>query len=80
MVKIRSFKGYVCNQSLAKKIIAHPYDIIEREEAKKVAEGNPSCFYHVNKPEIDLPSNVDQYDEKVYKKGKENLDLFIKNG
>ena len=36
-------------------------------------------FLHVNKPEIDLPEDTDPYDEKVYQKGKENLENFIAN-
>ena len=36
-------------------------------------------FLHVNKPEIDLPEDTDPYDDKVYQKGKENLEKFIAN-
>lgn len=35
---------------------------------------------HVNKPEIDLPETMDPYDERVYLKGKENLEKFVANG
>ena len=34
----------------------------------------------MNKPEIDLPEDLDPYDERVYYKGKENLQQFINNG
>ena len=45
-----------------------------------MAEGNPKHFLHVNKPEIDLPADIDPYDEKVYHKGAENLKLFVEKG
>jgi len=34
----------------------------------------------VGKPEIDLPPDVSLYDERVYRKGKENLDKLIAGG
>jgi len=45
-----------------------------------MAKGNEMCFLHVNKPEIDLPEGTNLYDQKVYEKGKENLEKFKKNG
>lgn len=58
MVKIKPFKGFLVNQELAPKILARPYDVIEREEARQVASGLPMSFYHINKPEIDLPDEI----------------------
>lgn len=37
-------------------------------------------FYHVNKPEIDCPADMDPTDQAIYDKGKENLDMFIEKG
>lgn len=58
MVKVKPFKGFLVNKELAPKIIARPYDVIERDEAREVATGLPMSFYHINKPEIDLPDEV----------------------
>ena len=55
MVSIRPFRGFLANKQLAQRIIAPPYDVIDSKEARKMAEGNPISFLHVNKPEIDLP-------------------------
>jgi uncharacterized protein (DUF1015 family) len=43
-------------------------------------EGNPWSFLHVVKPEVDLPEETDLHSDKVYRKGKENLDRLIEKG
>lgn len=37
-------------------------------------------FYHVCKPDIDLPHDLDPYDDQVYQKGHDNLKDFIAKG
>lgn len=54
--------------------------MVNSEEARKLAAGNEMSFYHVCKPEIDLPHDLDPYDEKVYEKGRDNLKEFIAKG
>ena len=73
MVKVKPFQGYLANMQLASKILAPPYDVINRKEARALAKGNPHSFLHVNKPEIDLPDSIDEYSDTVYIKGKANL-------
>jgi len=73
MVSIRPFRGFLANAGLARQIISPPYDVIDSKEARKMAHGNPISFLHVNKPEIDLPVDQDQYADIVYQTGKQNL-------
>lgn len=80
MSKIIPFEALLPNANLVQKIICPPYDVIESEGARTMAAGNPYSFLHVAKPEIDLPPGVDQYDDKVYAKAVENLNLFIEKG
>lgn len=80
MVTIRPFKGYLANQENCHKVISPAYDTLNSEEARKMADGNPHSFLHVNKPEIDLPEDTDPYSDQVYNKGRENLLAFIENG
>ncbi len=80
MKLIKPFRGLRPTQALASKVASHPYDVINREEAKKIAEGNPFSFLHINKPEIDMPDEVDLHDQSVYDKGAENLKRFIAEG
>ncbi len=80
MVKVRSFKAHLAQQENAAKIISPPYDVLNTEEAKEMADGNPMSFLRVSKPEIDLPAGTNLYSPEVYAKGRENLMLFRKEG
>ncbi len=80
MSLIRPFKGLRPRRDLASQVASLPYDVLSSDEAKALAEGNPHSFYHVGKPEIDLPPDTDIHADAVYAKGAENLQNFIKNG
>ncbi len=80
MAIIKPFRAFRPKTELADKVAALPYDVMNVEEAKSMAAGNPSSFLHVSRPEIDLPDSVDVHDEEVYVQGRLNLDTFIKNG
>ncbi|MHC4777206.1 MAG: DUF1015 domain-containing protein, partial [Planctomycetota bacterium] len=81
MVTVRSFRGLrPATAELAHKIASPPYDVIDSDEARKLAEGNEHSFLHVVKPEIDLPEDVDLYSDAVYATGRKNLDLFREKG
>ena len=80
MKLIKPFRGLRPTRALASKVASHPYDVINREEAKQIAEGNPFSFLHINKPEIDMPDEVDLHDQSIYDKGAENLKRFIAEG
>ena len=43
----------------AKQVSSVPYDVVNSEEAKALAAGNPLSFLHVSRPEIDLPDGTD---------------------
>ena len=66
MVKVRPFKGFLANKNNVGKVISPAYDVLNTAEARKMADGNPMCFLHVNKPEIDLPPETDPYADVVY--------------
>ncbi len=80
MITIKAFKGLRPKESLVDQIASPPYDVLSSQEAKTMAAENPISFLHINKPEIDLPEDVDPYSNAVYEKGHENLDDFIENG
>ncbi|MEG1834912.1 MAG: DUF1015 family protein [Oscillospiraceae bacterium] len=77
MAVLKSFKAYRPTQSLVEKVAALPYDVMNSDEARKMALGNPYSFLHIDKAEIDLPKGTYIYDEKVYDKAKENLGMLI---
>ena len=80
MATVRPFRGYRPPPKYAARVAAKPYDVLNSDEARKEASGNPLSFLHVGKPEIDLPSDIPLYDERVYQKGKENLQKLITDG
>ncbi|HMK38417.1 MAG TPA: DUF1015 family protein, partial [Bacteroidota bacterium] len=80
MATIRPFRGFRPKKEYAARVAARPYDVLNSEEARAEAAGNPVSFLHVGKPEIDLPPDVPLYDERVYQKGKENLRHLIADG
>lgn len=79
MAIIKPFRGIRPIKELADKIAALPYDVMDSDEAREMVKDNPYSFLHVDKAEIDLPKDIDPYDDRVYDKAKENLDSMIKN-
>ncbi|NMM64111.1 DUF1015 domain-containing protein [Clostridium sp. P21] len=80
MAVLNPFKAVRPTKELAARVAALPYDVMNREEAKKMAEGNEYSFLHIDRAEIDLPDNTNPYDKKVYEKAKENLNDMINKG
>lgn len=80
MSVVRPFKGIKPRVDLVEKIASLPYDVMNREEAYEMAEGNEYSFLHVVRSEIDLDTSVSPYDEKVYKLARKNLDAMIEKG
>jgi uncharacterized protein (DUF1015 family) len=80
MADIRPFRAYRPRPEIAHRVAAPPYDVISSEEARALAQGNAFSFLHINKPEIDLPPDIDPYDDRVYAQGVKNLRRFISEG
>ncbi|HEX8961263.1 MAG TPA: DUF1015 family protein [Geobacteraceae bacterium] len=80
MAIIKPFRALRPPREFAEKVAALPYDVMNTEEARGMAAGNPLSFLHISRPEIDLPPGTDSHSEPVYAKGKENLQLFVRDG
>lgn len=76
-MKIHPFRAWRPIQKFAEKVACVPYDVIDTGEARELADGNPDSFLHVIRPEIDLPAEIDIYDDKVYQKGLENIQNLL---
>lgn len=79
MSRIQPFNALRPAENFAAGVASRPYDVLNREEAKKEAGEKPASFLHITKSEIDLPETVDIHDQAVYEKAKENLKAFIDN-
>lgn len=80
MAIVRPFRAIRPNKEFAHKVVSLPYDVMNRQEAAKMAEGNPFSFLHICRSEIDLPKMEDPYDPSVYEKAKDNIEDFLQKG
>jgi uncharacterized protein (DUF1015 family) len=80
MAVIKPFKGIRPPKNLVEKVASRPYDVLNSEEARTEAAGNPMSLYHIIKPEIDFEPGTDEHDEKVYNKAVENFTKFKNEG
>ncbi|MBI9013965.1 MAG: DUF1015 domain-containing protein [Clostridiales bacterium] len=80
MAVVRGFKGLRPKEDLVELVASLPYDVMNREEAKKMAEGNEKSFLHIVRSEMDVPAEVSPYDESVYQMARKNLDRFQEEG
>ena len=79
-MKVKPFRGIRPPQALAKQVSSRPYDVLNSEEARKEAEGNPMSLYHIIKPEINFTDGTDEHDERVYAMARQQFDLFREKG
>ncbi len=77
---VRAFKAVRPTPALAQAVAALPYDVMNSDEARRMVEGNPNSFLHVDKAEIDLDKSIDLYDTRVYEKARDNMNKMIKDG
>lgn len=73
MAVIHPFRALRPPADLVAQVASVPYDVVNTEEARALAAGNPWSFLHVSRPEIDLPQGTDIYSEEVYKKAVDNF-------
>jgi uncharacterized protein (DUF1015 family) len=67
MAVIRPFRAVRPDPAVAHRVAAVPYDVVDTEEARALAGGNPSSFLHVSRAEIDLPAGTDPHADIVYR-------------
>jgi uncharacterized protein (DUF1015 family) len=78
MAAINPFRALRPTPASAPDVAAVPYDVVNTQEAKALADGNPLSFLHVSRAEIDLAPGTDQYSDGVYRKAVENFDTLRK--
>lgn len=72
-MNVRPFRGLRPRADLAARIPSLPYDVLDSDEARALAKGDPYTFLHVVKSEIDLDPAIGPADERVYAKARENF-------
>ena len=80
MARVKPFRGLRPPKELAAKVACLPYDVMNTQEARKMAEGNPYSLLHITRAEIDLEEGIDEHSQQVYEKSRENFKKFLENG
>lgn len=73
MAVIRPFKALRPSEGSAHLVASVPYDVVTREEAANMAEGNELSFLKITRSEIEFEDRINPYSNEVYKKAKDNL-------
>src|SRR5262245_53352844 len=74
MSALQPFRALRPDPSVASTVASVPYDVVNTEEARALAHGNPVSFLHVTRSEIDLPAETNPYDPSVYAQAVTNFE------
>jgi len=66
MAALAPFRALRPASSSAARVAAVPYDVVNTDEARTLAAGNPLSFLHVSRAEIDVPEGSSPYADDVY--------------
>ena len=78
MAIIRPFNALRPQAERAAQVAAVPYDVVNTEEARALAAGNPWSFLHVSRAEIDLAESTSIYSDQVYAKALANFETLTR--
>ena len=74
MATIHPFRALRPAPAAAAAVSSVPYDVVNTDEAKQFAAGNPLSFLRVTRSEIDLPPGTDPYSPQVYARARESFE------
>ena len=73
MAVFRPFHALMPRPAEVAQVAAVPYDVVNTEEAARLADGNPLTFLRVSRPEIELPEGTPIHSDAVYDKALANF-------
>ncbi|HSE97684.1 MAG TPA: DUF1015 family protein [Blastocatellia bacterium] len=74
MATIRAFRALRPPREKAADVSAVPYDVVNTQEARELAEGNPLSFLRVSRPELELSDDTNPYGDEVYERAATNFE------
>ena len=80
MAVVKPFRGLRPPRALAEDLACLPYDVMNTDEARKMAKGKECSLLHITRSEIDLPTDVDTHSDQVYNKSVENFGKWQQKG
>src|SRR4051812_17713449 len=73
MLRVNPFAALRPRPEVAAEVASVPYDVVDTEEARRLAEGHPLSFLRVVRSEIELPSDTDPHADVVYQRALANF-------
>ena len=73
MATLRPFRALRPKRPDAPAIAAVPYDVVNADEARALAAGNPLSFLRVSRAELELPPGTNPYADAVYDRAVANF-------
>lgn len=80
MAIVKPFRGLRPPKQFAEETACLPYDVMNSDEAAKMAAGKSRSLLHITRAEIDCPPDTDIHSDEVYSKAVENFNSFQSNG
>jgi len=74
MATVHPFRALRPASAEANRVAAVPYDVVTTDEARTLAEGNPSSFLRVSRAELEFPPGTDPYGGAVYERAADNFE------
>lgn len=76
MSQLFPFRALRPSPASASRVASVPYDVVNTEEARALAQREPLSFLRVTRSEVDLPADTNPYDDKVYARAVDNLEAL----
>jgi uncharacterized protein (DUF1015 family) len=80
MANVKPFRGLRPLKNIAEELACLPYDVMNSQEAKQMAEGKEKSLLRITRAEIECPGVDDIHSETVYNKALENFKAFQEKG
>lgn len=80
MAIVKPFMGLRPPKEIAAGLSCLPYDVMNMQEAAKMAEEKDYSLLHITRAEIDCEQDVDVHSDEVYKKSAANFQKFKQQG
>ncbi len=80
MPQLAPFRGVRPLDALAGRIIAPPYDVLDRAEAQEILARQPDSFLQVTRADALVADDADMHGPEVYAKARARLDQMLADG
>jgi uncharacterized protein (DUF1015 family) len=78
MVKIHPIPALSVNPAQANEVTCVPYDIVSRDESRKLAENHPNTLLRVDRADLEFPDSVKFNAPEVYVRAASNFARLVK--